>query len=244
MIRELRGRSEGDQGAAGVPDAYFAAEKRRKSIPRLPAWQPSGRRLDRRGGLGHGRGMRGVLFDKDGTLLDFEASWSGVYRELCLDLAEGDADARAVHARRRRLGSGRQPFPVRRRALGGQHRRHRPRLVSGASPTRRSARWWSASTQSSMRTASRCSVPVPGLVPTLAALQDAGFAMGVATSDGTAAARAALAALGIDELPAACLRLRFGAEAETCARHRPRLLRGDRRAAARDRRHRRQSARS
>ena len=35
--------------------------------------------------------MRGLLFDKDGTLLDFEASWSRVYRELCLDLAEGDA---------------------------------------------------------------------------------------------------------------------------------------------------------
>ena len=37
--------------------------------------------------------MRALLFDKDGTLLDFEASWSGVYRDLCLDLAEGDGEA-------------------------------------------------------------------------------------------------------------------------------------------------------
>src|SRR5687768_15269923 len=39
--------------------------------------------------------ISGILFDKDGTLLDFEASWSGVFRELCLELASGDAQAAA-----------------------------------------------------------------------------------------------------------------------------------------------------
>jgi phosphoglycolate phosphatase len=42
----------------------------------------------------------------------------------------------------------------------------------------------------------RYSVPVPGLRETLDALARAGLSMGVATSDGTAAARAALEALG------------------------------------------------
>ena len=46
----------------------------------------------------------------------------------------------------------------------------------------------------------RCSVPVPGLTPTLAALAKAGYAMGVATSDGTAATRAAIEALGLGAL--------------------------------------------
>ena len=78
---------------------------------------------------------------------------------------------------------------------------------------------------------------VPGLRETLAERSHApAIAMGVATSDGTAAARAALKALGLETLPAACLRLRFGAESEARARHRARVLRGDRRAAARDRR--------
>ena len=44
----------------------------------------------------------------------------------------------------------------------------------------------------------RFSVPVPGLEATLAELAAAGFAMGVATSDGTAGTRAALQSLKID----------------------------------------------
>lgn len=36
--------------------------------------------------------LKGVLFDKDGTLIDFHASWIGPMRRLALDLAEGDAN--------------------------------------------------------------------------------------------------------------------------------------------------------
>src|SRR5665213_4385197 len=39
--------------------------------------------------------MRGILFDKDGTLLDFEATWTPVLTRLALEVAEGDA-ARAA----------------------------------------------------------------------------------------------------------------------------------------------------
>ena len=39
-----------------------------------------------------GMAIRGILFDKDGTLLDFEASWNRVYRDLALELASGDAE--------------------------------------------------------------------------------------------------------------------------------------------------------
>ncbi len=42
--------------------------------------------------------ITGILFDKDGTLYDFERSWSGFAGAMLLDLAEGDA------ARARSLG--------------------------------------------------------------------------------------------------------------------------------------------
>lgn len=35
--------------------------------------------------------LKGVLFDKDGTLIDFHASWIGPMRRLALDLSDGDA---------------------------------------------------------------------------------------------------------------------------------------------------------
>ena len=37
--------------------------------------------------------FRGILFDKDGTLLDFEATWAPLFRDLALELAEGDQAA-------------------------------------------------------------------------------------------------------------------------------------------------------
>ncbi len=35
--------------------------------------------------------LKGILFDKDGTLIDFHASWVGPMRRLALDVAAGDA---------------------------------------------------------------------------------------------------------------------------------------------------------
>lgn len=140
--------------------------------------------------------MRGILFDKDGTLLDFEASWSGVYRELCLDLAEGDPGA----AEALLIAGGLDPLT----------RRFRSGAALAAGTTVDIVRIWYPEFSDDEERAMveridrvfhengiRCSVPVPGLVSTLAALEDAGFAMGVATNDGTAATRAALQALGI-----------------------------------------------
>ena len=34
--------------------------------------------------------VRAILFDKDGTLLDFEATWGALFEALALDLAGGD----------------------------------------------------------------------------------------------------------------------------------------------------------
>jgi phosphoglycolate phosphatase len=141
-------------------------------------------------------GMRGILFDKDGTLIDFDATWPRLYEMLALDLAGGDAALAEIM-----LAQGGFD-PVTRRVRSGS--------TLAAGNTIDIARLWFPDLAPDPHRAMvtridtvfyengiRYSVPVPGLAGTLAMLSAEGYAMGVATSDGTAGARAALEALGV-----------------------------------------------
>ena len=141
--------------------------------------------------------MRGLLFDKDGTLLDFQASWPRAYRELCLDLCLGDEAA----ALKMLAAGGMDPASGACRAGS---------VLAAGNTLDIASFWYPALSAEALRAmveridqvfyenGIRHSVMVAGVPETLADLEDAGYAMGVATSDGTAATRAALAALGID----------------------------------------------
>jgi phosphoglycolate phosphatase len=145
--------------------------------------------------------LRGILFDKDGTLIDFEASWSRAYRELSLDLAKGDA----IRAEAMMVAGG----------LDIASGRIKAGTVLAAGTTIDIARLWFPELAGDAfamlvgdidavfhRNAVACSVAMPGLAETLDRLAEMGFVMGVATSDGTAATKAALAMLGVaDRLP-------------------------------------------
>jgi phosphoglycolate phosphatase len=140
--------------------------------------------------------VRAILFDKDGTLLDFEASWCAVYKAMALDVAGGDPDRAAVL-----LDSG---------GFDAEAGRFRPGSVFGSGHTVDLVRLWFphlgasdlAETVERFDTifhdsGIRYSVPIRGLTETLRALSSFGLAMGVATNDNTAAARAALDMLGV-----------------------------------------------
>jgi phosphoglycolate phosphatase len=142
--------------------------------------------------------MRAILFDKDGTLLDFEATWGPLYRRLAFDLAGGDA-ARATAM----LVAG---------GLDEDTGRVRSGSVLGAGTTAEIVRLWypelageafdavAARIDEAFRAHGEyASVLVPGAAEVLAELAAMDIAMGVATNDATEAATAAIEALGLAE---------------------------------------------
>lgn len=141
--------------------------------------------------------MRAILFDKDGTLLDFEATWGPLFRTLALDLAGGDT-ARATAM----LVAG---------GLDEKTGRMRSGSVLGAGTTADIVRLWypdlageafdavAARIDAAFRAhGEHASVLVPGAAEVIAELAAMDIVMGVATNDATEAASAAIGALGLD----------------------------------------------
>jgi phosphoglycolate phosphatase len=140
--------------------------------------------------------MRGILFDKDGTLLDFEATWTPVLTRLALEAADGDP-ARAA----RLLEEG---------GLVAETGKFRAASVIGAGTTELIVSLWrpdltgdargeavAAMDRAFLAHGGAHSVPLPGVVEALADMARRGLVMGVATNDATAAARAALTSTGM-----------------------------------------------
>ncbi len=134
-----------------------------------------------------------ILFDKDGTLFDFAASWSGWTASVIDGLAAGDhalAEAMAqvlgYHRTERRF----LPHsPVIAGTLAEQVDLLLP-FLQGWTPARLEARLLADATDSDM-------VPVTALAPLMEGLQAQGYVLGLATNDGESAAIAHLTRAGI-----------------------------------------------
>lgn len=139
--------------------------------------------------------IAGILFDKDGTLLDYDATWAPLNKLAALEAAGGDA---ALAERLLQAGG-----------YDAATDSHLPNslLVSasndviagswaellGSDPAQLTQRITAIFEASSAETA----VAVPGMQAVIATLKDRGFALGVATNDSEESAHASLEPFGV-----------------------------------------------
>lgn len=143
--------------------------------------------------------IRAILFDKDGTLLDYHATWMPVNRAAACVVADGDAAlaerllvaggwdrARGRVAPASPLAAGTTPDIAR------LWRDLLPDPPPLGEIVRRMERFFAAEGRAQARA-------VPGLADTVRALREDGFTLGLATADSVAGARATLAPFGVLE---------------------------------------------
>ncbi len=144
-------------------------------------------------------GIKGILFDKDGTLVDFNATWSVVADLMAMEAAGGD------RAKADELLSA--------AGLDFEAKRFRPDSIFAAGTNMDVVELWfpclsSAGQKDALQRFDRITseqgsamaVPLPGMAETLAALHAGEYRLGIATNDSTAGAEKTLAALGIAQL--------------------------------------------
>lgn len=143
--------------------------------------------------------IRGILFDKDGTLVDFNRTWFGITMELAHMAAKGDeTQARALveaggydwEMQKFRGGS-----VVAAGTINDVVDLWHPELT--LEQKRQRIREYDDYTS---REGSRRAVGIDGLHATLEALVAQGFVLGIATNDSEAGARATAEALGLTSL--------------------------------------------
>lgn len=138
--------------------------------------------------------IAGLLFDKDGTLFDFHASWGNWAAALMRDLAGGDEARAEVLGRAVGYDMAKHAFLPDSPAISGTPEDISAALLvwlPGASPAGLLARMNALSATAVM-------VPATPLSPLLAQLRGRGLCLGLASNDSEAAAHGHLAAEGID----------------------------------------------
>jgi phosphoglycolate phosphatase len=137
------------------------------------------------------------VFDKDGTLLDFERTWAPVHRACAAAVAD-----KAAHRDALMRAAGHDPetdrFVPGSPIVAGTARDVAEAWLPLLGPAHGDLAALTALLDATFTAqAARCAVPVDGLSDTLRQLAEAGVVMGVATSDNTDSAEAGLSAMGV-----------------------------------------------
>ncbi|MER9421946.1 HAD family hydrolase [Mesorhizobium sp. M0317] len=143
--------------------------------------------------------IKGILFDKDGTLVDFNATWLGIADFMAMDAAEGDrwkAD--------RLLSAAGFDFVA---------KRFKPDSIFASGTNMDVVELWfpRLSDEDQMLAVARfneitsvqgssMAVALPGIVAALTALHKRAYRLGVATNDSTAGAEKTMVTLGVAQL--------------------------------------------
>jgi phosphoglycolate phosphatase len=143
--------------------------------------------------------IKGILFDKDGTLVDFNATWFAIGEMMALEAAGGDK-AQA----KRLLAAAGYDFDA---------GNFRPDCVFAAGTNADIVALWYAHADKSVRDAmvarfdtvtaeagAARAVPLPGSREAVARLHGGGYRLGVATNDSTSGAEKTLLTLGIAQM--------------------------------------------
>jgi len=137
--------------------------------------------------------VRAVLFDKDGTLFSFQATWGGWTADLIAGLAPADPARRCALARALAFDLDARVFRPESPVIAGTLDAAVDLLLP-ALPGWPRADLRALVVRRSMEVRPVAAVP---LAPLLAQLSEAGLALGVATNDAEAPTRAQLARLGL-----------------------------------------------
>lgn len=144
-------------------------------------------------------GIKGILFDKDGTLVDFQATWFAIGDLMAMEAAHGDRN----EANRLMEAAG-YDFAV--------HRFKGDSVFAAGTNADIVALWYPQAGTERQRelvatfdtvTAEQGAlqaVPLPGARETIAGLHGSGFRLGIATNDSTGGAEKTLVALGMAQL--------------------------------------------
>ncbi|WP_095200993.1 HAD family hydrolase [Mesorhizobium carmichaelinearum] len=143
--------------------------------------------------------IKGILFDKDGTLVDFNATWLGIADFMAMDASEGDrwkADRLLAAA-----------------GFDFANRRFKPDSIFASGTNMDVVELWfpRLSDEDQMLAVARfneitsvqgssMAVALPGIVDTLATLHKRSYRLGVATNDSTSGAEKTLVTLGVAQL--------------------------------------------
>ncbi len=137
--------------------------------------------------------IRAILFDKDGTLLDFDATWRDFAHELAMEAAGGNAGTAAQIL----AGMGYDPRTSRFAAGSLFAAAANAEVIAALYPHLAGEELHDRIVAADRRAASVEAVALPGVVDAVRHLSAAGLRLGLATNDSVLGARRTLAAFGL-----------------------------------------------